>query len=370
MNCRIIVGAGATSDPIDKEGIAHLAEHMFFKTSKQHSSIQVKEMLSRLGNSNASTSHNRTVYELDTLPANEAKARRILTELFEEPNPTQEELDKEKGVICQEISMSNNDPMSYFIHNMFEHWFGRRYHSILGSVESVSSITLENLRDFRAMYYQDPIMVVCGDTDETEQSIYNLGPTIVVNDPALRSMEDKHIHHSSTQAGFALFYNIDDSLNEHLQDLIVNIIGDGMHSLLFRRLRDELGLCYIAQAFTIDSPRNGRSVGIVTMLDKANLAVAEKEIIKIIDGVIAGDISQDLFETARSNLEFTTATMFETSSRKSRFLNDRYFHGKPPFENDWFVQEMRTATILKVATEARAMFGSGTPKMKLTMTND
>lgn len=163
-NCFRIKGEESfTSVP---DGIAHYLEHRMF-TQKDGSDIT--ERFSSYGaDSNAYTSFNKTVY-ICSATDNFDDAVRTLLEFVTEPNFTDELVERERGIIIQEIKMTNDSPYSRSYRRMLEAMYHRNSArvDIAGTVESVSSITADMLNQCYKTFYNPTNMalVVCGDVD-------------------------------------------------------------------------------------------------------------------------------------------------------------------------------------------------------------
>ena len=146
------------------DGIAHYLEHRMF-TQKDGSDIT--ERFSEFGaDSNAYTSFNKTVYMCSTTD-NFEKALEALLDFVTEPNFTEELVERERGIIIQEIKMTDDSPYSRGYRDLLEAMYKNNSArvDIAGTVESVSQITAEMLNKCYDTFYNPDNMalVVCGD---------------------------------------------------------------------------------------------------------------------------------------------------------------------------------------------------------------
>ena len=148
---RILVNAGACNEETpDVYGSAHFLEHMFFKGTKSKSVKEVNKITSELGSANAYTASNRTVYRINCLNENFSKSLNILSEMLFEAEMTEEEFNKERGVILEEIQTELDSPSTYFFTILREQFLGTPAHRVLGHTENISKITLDELKQFRS----------------------------------------------------------------------------------------------------------------------------------------------------------------------------------------------------------------------------
>lgn len=172
-----VVGAGSTSEPPGKEGMAHLIEHLNFR-ARHSNQPKVWDMLKMMGASfNAFTEHDKTTYYTivpkDSLPALlDIEAKRMLDPL---EGVTDEIINVEREVVRNELRQSdeNNLLFSAGLDVVFEMLFpvGHPYHrSIIGSHETLKSITLDDVKAYTKKYYRpdNVTIVVAGDFDRKE----------------------------------------------------------------------------------------------------------------------------------------------------------------------------------------------------------
>lgn len=335
VSIRIIVDIGSTAEEHYEHGAAHFLEHMFFRGTETHNYKEINRITSRLGHINAYTSYDRSVYWMNTLWKDFEEAIAIMAEIICEPRLSSSEFDIEKPVILEEIQTSEDAPTSYFFKKSAELHFGEKGHSILGSKEDIEKMTVDDLICFRSRTYAaDRIAVaVVGDID-VEQAlkfvhlIINRGISstshFINEDPPKINWNDDHFHHPSKQSIIQMtvpgMSEIDNASTKFTWDVLTNAIGVGMHSLLWDRLREELGLCY-----NVSSYQYRDSMMIYTMLGIENIEQARSEVEKIVKQVSKDGISQDLLEVSRKSVLFNMARQMETAAGTICLLGDEFF---------------------------------------------
>jgi predicted Zn-dependent peptidase len=146
-----------------KSGVAHLNEHMVHKGTKKRTFDQITEAIENVGGSlNAMTSEEETAYVYSVLAADSELAVDIMADIILNPIYPQEELEKERQVVAQEISQYNDQPHHVALVNCHETMFdghpvGR---SILGDVDTVLGLTREDLIEFTQENYGSENFVV------------------------------------------------------------------------------------------------------------------------------------------------------------------------------------------------------------------
>ena len=163
LSVGIWVKAGARDERDSETGIAHMLEHMAFKGTKRRSACDIATEVENVGGyMNAHTSREETAYYLRLLPEYLDMGIDILADILTEPTMPDEEIERERGVIIQEIGQSLDTPDD-IVFDMFakasygSHTLGR---PILGSVDSVSGFSRENLQGFMNRHYGAGQMLV------------------------------------------------------------------------------------------------------------------------------------------------------------------------------------------------------------------
>lgn len=158
--------AGEREYRIVPDGVAHFLEHKLFDNADGTDSI---ETFTRLGaDANAYTSHHRTAYLFSCTEQFEASLTELLTYVTH-PYFTEQSVQKEQGIIAQEIRMGDDHPGNRRFYQLLRAMYPseRVYTPICGTVESIAKITPQLLYDCHRVFYQlsNMALVVCGDVD-------------------------------------------------------------------------------------------------------------------------------------------------------------------------------------------------------------
>lgn len=330
VTVRVIINAGSYQDKTP--GTAHFLEHMFFKGTQKRGYEEINQTLAAIGDPNAHTSVTKTVYHINTTRAHIVKAFELLCEMLFLPAFSPKELDKERTVILEEWQATRDDPIGYFLDESMD-WLlpPALGHRILGTQQSITEMSVDHLTDFRDTYYNTSniMFAIVGDVQALPHKIENLLaqyslPTGEINEiPTVGIRFGKwdeplqhSITHTSTQACLGLWapsLTLQQSYDQHFSDNVTyNLIGGGMHSLLFDRLREKLGLCYATGIYETRFWDN--SLGCAyALLDKTNIQKATDEIRRTLEDTAQGKFSDQLLETAKANTLFGLAQGAETA---------------------------------------------------------
>lgn len=260
----MLVKVGSRFDPEKLSGTAHFLEHMFFKgTEALPTSSKLAMEIEMLGGvTNAFTSYEYTGYYIKVPKKSYKRAIQILAQVMVTPVFKEEELEKEKGVICEEIKMYNDLPheiiKDVFNTTLFpKHPLGR---DIAGTVQTVGRISIDAISNFRNNFYvaENMHLVVSGDVDlddvkEISNESFKKLPRNSLHTREISRFEVKdisnkfvHLRKDSEQAhvvigGFAPERNHE---YEFPLKLGMYILTEGFGSLLFQKLREDMGIAY------------------------------------------------------------------------------------------------------------------------------
>src|ERR687887_1396649 len=164
VTCMIMLAAGSRYETPDTNGIAHFAEHMFFKGTEQRPTARIigMEVDSLGGEFNAFTSKEYTGYYIKCAADYRDRALDVLVDMLRHSKFEPEEIEREKGVIVEEMNMYFDTPRDY-IGGVYEALLyddqplGR---DIIGNKETVRAATRETFFDYLGHWYRPSRMVV------------------------------------------------------------------------------------------------------------------------------------------------------------------------------------------------------------------
>ena len=262
----IWVRSASVHETPDKMGVAHLLEHLVFKGTERRTAKQLAQELEvRGGSLDAYTSRDHTSFQAHILDADVPLAVEILTDLVRHPLLRAEDLDLERNVVLEEISGVDDTPddLVFELHakTMWpEHPYG---YSILGTPESVGALTAEDLASVHgAGYYRgNCVIAAAGHVDHVQlltvleregwfeggvEAARTLVPAAAATRGAILT-ESRESAQTHIVLGTDTFGARDP--RRYALAIMANVLGGGMSSRLFQRIREELGLAYAVYAF-------------------------------------------------------------------------------------------------------------------------
>jgi predicted Zn-dependent peptidase len=261
-----LVEAGSKYESKKESGLSHFLEHMCFKgTSKRPQAIDISRELDSLGaQSNAFTSHEYTGYYAKGAAKHFPKLFDVVSDIYLNSTLPAGELEKEKGVIVEEINMYEDMPQRHVQDLFMELLYGDQPAgwSIAGTKESVRSFVQEDFIQYKKNHYvpKATAIIVAGNIDE--KKVKNIAEKIfgsvaegkkkskvkvidVQSKPKILLKEKK-----TDQIHFVLGVR---SFNVHSKKspataLLASVLAGGMSSRLFQKLREEMGVCYYVRS--------------------------------------------------------------------------------------------------------------------------
>lgn len=349
INIRAVVHAGSANEQEARTfGAAHFLEHMFFKGTEKRNYSEINRKFAQLGDVNAYTSLERTVFYMNSLLTLLDDAAELFFELFFSATMPAEEFEKERGVIIEEFQSSEDNPISWGIKKINWDTWGDSMHPTIGTRESIEALSIEDIVHFKQQFYrpENTLFVITGALDEKELwdtvSAYIPDMQIPSQDslvaPTIQFKTD-HFQLDNPNSKQSLLFMVFPTVSElesrklrFLPDLVVNLIGGGMHSVLFESVRERLGLCYAVGMQYMTPLRSGYH-SVYALLDANNVGVAHDEVLNQLR-MLEKEIPNELFETAKSNLLFGRSRANETASGTGAQA-DSYFdngHDLIPFD--------------------------------------
>lgn len=254
------ISTGARRETVKETGVSHFIEHMVFKGTENRSSEQIaREIDSSGGNLDAYTAKELVSYNTKVLDEMLPQAFDVLADLVLHPLFREEDIEKEKGVILEELKMEVDNP-EYLVHELFNssYWQGDPLgRSILGSRETIKSFHSAFLKDYYSRYYIPSNLIVTAAGNVKHDRMLKLAEQYFANMPAtppippptvpepkaiLTHKEKKSLEQCHLVLGVPS-YPINHPLR-YASYVMSTLLGGGMSSRLFQTIRERLGLAY------------------------------------------------------------------------------------------------------------------------------
>lgn len=257
----VMAEVGSDYESKNTNGLSHFLEHMLFKGSKKRSAKEIARELDSLGaHNNAFTSSEVTGYHAKAHKKHFVKVLDIVSDMYLNPTLPADELEKERGVILEEISMYEDLPQRKVWDVLSTLMYGDSPagRTVLGTRENIKRFQRKDFVNYFRTHYiaRKTIVVVAGDVEESlaykeVQKIFGsmnegkLPKKSLVKEnqksPALKVEKRK-----TDQAHMVMAFRTVPAKDERVPAISVlsTVMGGGMSSRLYQRLREEMGACY------------------------------------------------------------------------------------------------------------------------------
>ena len=337
----------------DRMGVSHLLEHMVFKGTERRSTREIALALESVGGVlDAYTSREHTVYQARCLDEDLERAADVIHDIVFRPALRERDLELERKVVLDEISLVEDTPddLVFELHNAKlwgAHPFG---YSILGTRETVSSLGVRDLRAVHALGYRPEhvVVVVTGNVDHdrvvaaleaTGWAALPRGGTVVSAPPpsAGSQLGVSHITRDTAQTYLvlgrsALCYP---DRRRYAFAIVSQLMGGGMSSRLFQRVREELGLAYSVHTFQSLHARFGVH-GIFAATAPETAAAALDASVNELHRLIADGFPDDELAAGKNQLKGQMTLSLESVTSRMYRAAAVELYGDP----DWTLDEV------------------------------
>lgn len=255
----VFVKVGSKHEPEELNGISHFIEHMLFKGTETKSAREIAEVFEEMGGQlNAYTSKEHTCFYVRVLDENLSEAMDVLFDMLFNSAMNEKDVDTERGVIIEEINMYEDSP-DELVHDVFSqtimagHPLGR---PILGHEETIASLSRVTIKDYYRTFYHPANMVIAvvgnikGDQVLDRLVGYEgyrpdagiIKETLVPQLTEGINMIPKDIEQVQICLGVPGISYTDE--RRYTQTVMNSILGGGISSHLFQKIREEKGLAY------------------------------------------------------------------------------------------------------------------------------
>jgi len=325
---------GSRNEVLGKTGIAHMLEHMNFKSTKNLKAGDFDKIVkSKGGINNASTGFDYTSYFIKSSSKNISTSMELFAELMENLNLKDEEFQVERNVVAEERRVrTDNPPIGYMYFRLFNtHFVAHPYHwTPIGFMNDIQSWKLEDIQDFHKRYYQpnNAILIVSGDIDEgrvfqeAEKYFGHIPNRVKI--PPCNPVEPKRdgkirniIHKDNNRVDtIAIAYPIPNF--EHKDQVVLSAISEllssGKSSRLNSELVDKKQLANVIYAYNMELKDDGIFLFMAMANPTVKIEDLERGIHKEIAKLKSGEVTQAELEKVKINAKADFIYSLENSS--------------------------------------------------------
>ncbi len=328
----ILVGTGASAETDKEDGISHFIEHMQFKGTKKRNAFELSDAFDRLGAQvNAFTGKDLTCYYSKCTNEHLSACFELLSDLFLNSTFPEEEMEREKGVVCEEISMNEDTPEDLALDLLASAYYGRENYgrNILGTIQNVKSFTVEDIYHYKKARYcpENIVISFAGGVDKAtaealveshfgtlEQGKFEKRP------PILQRMKKSLVKNKPIeQMHLAIAYPClprGDERQDYISALN-GILGGSMSARLFQEVREKRGLAYSVYSY-ISAFEECGTQNIYAGVNPAHVLEAYDAVNEVVLDMKNNGVSKEEF--LRSREQMKSGMLFSSESSNSQML--------------------------------------------------
>lgn len=338
---------GSQNEVLGKTGMAHMLEHLSFKSTKNLSEGEFDTIVKKGGGvNNASTGFDKTHYYIKTSTKNLPKTLELFSELMHNLLLKDDEFQKERDVVAEERRLrTDNSPMGYLYFRLFNtHFVYHPYHWLpIGFMEDILSWKIEDIRAFYESYYQpkNAILVVSGDIEP--ETVFNEAkkyfgklenkkdiPNLQIVEPKVDGAKRVELHKESNKVDtIAIAYSIPNFAHEDQMALSVisQILSGGKSSRFDSELIDKKRQFNTIYAYNMELKDPGVFLIMGMLNEKTKPEIGEKSILAILDDIKKHGITKEELNRAKINMRAEFIFSLESSSSVANLFGDYYAMG-------------------------------------------
>ena len=362
---------GSRNEVMGKSGIAHMLEHLNFKSTKNLKAGEFDEIVKGFGGvNNAGTSFDYTHYYIKTSSKNTDKSLELFSELMQNLTLNDEEFQPERDVVAEERRWrTDNSPMGYLQFRVFNNTFiYHPYHwTPIGFMDDIKNWTIEDIKDFHSTYYQpqNAIVVVAGDIKKDDVFSYvekhfkdikntkEMPSSVHTVEPKQDGERRAIINKESNVQMLAMTYHIPNFEHEDQIALsaLSQLLSSGKSSILQKVLVDEKRLANSVYAYNMELKDPGVFMFMAVANENVDALKIEKEILDIISKIQKGEIKEKELDKLKINTKADFIYSLESSSDVASLFGTYLVRDniKPLLEYEANLEKLKVEDIVNVA---------------------
>lgn len=366
----IFYKVGSRNEVMGKSGIAHMLEHLNFKSTKNLKAGEFDEIIKGFGGvDNASTGFDYTHYYIKCAKKNLNKVLELFAELMQNLTLKDEEFQPERKVVLEERRWrTDNNPLGYLYFRLFNHAFiYHPYHwTPIGFLRDIENWTIEDIKEFHKTYYQpkNAILLVSGDIENEEvfngakkyfENIKNtkIIPKVYMKEPKQDGSKRVILRRNSQTQILALGFKIPNFKHKDIPALnaLAELLGNGKSSLMNEILVDKLNLINDYYAFVNDTIDENLFIFICNCNLNVKAEQVEKELWKIINSIKNEQISIKDLEKIKNNTKSDFIFSLSSASDVSNLFGSYLAKGdlKPLLSYEKDIENLTIKDLVKCA---------------------
>ena len=366
ITSNVFYKVGSRNETLGKTGIAHMLEHMNFKSTKNLKEGEFDKIVKSLGGvDNASTGFDYTHYYIKTSNVYLEKTFELFSEVMANVKLTKEEFERERKVVYEErLWRVDNNPIGYLYFRLFNNtYIYHPYHwTPIGFKDDILNWSIEDIREFHKTFYQpkNAFLFVAGDIEPEEvfekaqkyfEYIKNKGeiPKVHQKEPSLDGDKEIIIKRQTEVNILALTFHIPEFNHEDQFALSAysEILSSGKSGVLREKLINQKALVSEVYAYNMELKDPGVCLVLAMINPGVEIDKVEKEIKKIL---LNTRITKKALNKVKNQTKFDFLTHLESSSGVSNIYGDYFAKGdiKPLLEYEEKINSLTTQKVEEI----------------------
>lgn len=366
----IFYSVGSRDEKMGKSGIAHMLEHLNFKSTKNLKAGEFDEIVKKYGGiTNASTSFDHTHYFIKSSSKNLDSSLGLFAELMENLALNEDEFIPERDVVAEErLWRTDNNPMGYLYFRLFNTAFVYHpYHwTPIGFMDDIKNWSIDDIREFHKTYYQpkNAIVVVAGDIEldavlkSTKRHFAHIKnccdiPKVHTKEPKQDGARRVVVKKESEVEMVAIAYHIPNF--EHKDQVALSAIGEllshGKSSRLYKNLVDKKEIANQAYSYNLELKDSGVFLLLAIGNPEIKAEELESELLKELQKIKDGKIKESELEKIKINTKADFIFSLENSSSVADIFGTYLTRGNinPLLEYEERIAKLKIDEIIEVA---------------------
>ncbi len=364
---------GSRQETPEQNGISHFIEHMLFKGTEHRSAEDIARSVDSIGGHlDAFTAKEMVSFNAKVLDQHVPKALDILSDLVLHPLFRAEDIEKEKGVVLEEIKMEADDP-EYVVHEVFSNSFWKDHalgKPILGTRDSVRRFTRESIENYyRAVYVPSNIVITAAGNLQHEKMRELVRERFeglevrgeVPPSPRPSTHARLNLRHKKSLEQVHLCLGVPCYPIRHEKRYAVSVLntvlGGGMSSRLFQNIREKRGLAY-AVFSEISAFQDTGCISVYAGTSRETVGQVVRLILDELRRFKDEPVPEDELRRAKDNLKGSMLLSLESTTSRMANLARQYLYFERFFNLDEMADHVERVTAAEVQEAARRFFDS------------
>jgi zinc protease len=371
VSTNIFYNVGSRNETMGKSGIAHMLEHLNFKSTKNLKAGEFDEIVKGFGGvNNASTSFDYTKYYIKSSSKNMDKSLKLFAELMQNLALKDKEFQPERDVVAEERRWrTDNNPMGYLQYRLFNNaYIYHPYHwTPIGFTNDIKSWTINDIKDFHSTYYQpkNAVIVIAGDISKDEvfksakkyfgkiKNKKKIPKNIYTVEPKQDGAKYVEINKDTQVEMLAVAYHIPNY--EHKDQVALSalseLLSSGKSSYLQKILVDEKRMVNSIYAYNMELTDPGLFMFMAVCNAGIKAKDVKKEIDKIVQNIKDGKITKEEINKIKINTKADFIFSLENSSSVASLYGSYFVRGdiKPLFKYEEKISKLKKKDVVNVA---------------------